>query len=214
MPPAVTATSLTAPTPVTLTPVRAYLRADQIPPPGVGAYGILALHGRPTAATNSRLTMACNAFLAYLPRQEDLPSSVPLTDQMLTIWPVDNPDAPEMKADKCDYMLGHYDLYAAQSAMQDAERQHGDFAGEGPFLIGWSPSDTRGRPDKLVLIVDMSSYDSQDRFDHALQFWKEKIVEEPDLWRSGWSLDQLRLAIRDFTDRYGSDIVHAVRLSH
>ena len=35
-----------------LLPVRAYLRADQIPPLGAGAYGLVVLHSKPTTATS------------------------------------------------------------------------------------------------------------------------------------------------------------------
>jgi hypothetical protein len=196
-----------------LVPVRTFLDKDHIPPEGVGAYGILAFRGRPTAATMHRLSMACESFLAYLPRLFDVPKYVSLSDQMVTIWPIDNPDAAEVKAENCNFLLKHYNIYPAGQAMQDARRQKAKFDGDGPFLIGWSPSDARGKPDKLVLVVDMSGYESQDRFDHAFQFWKEKIVLNPELWRSGWSLDQVRLAIRDFVDKYGADILKAAHLS-
>lgn len=199
--------------PADLVPVRAYLRSTEIPPQGVGAYGIVALHARPTEATSARLTMACTAFITALERQADLPSSVALGDQMLTIWPLDDPAATEAKADKCNYVLDHYDIYSADSAMKDAAKQKADFRGRGPFLIGWSPSDTRGKPDKLVLVIDMSVYTTQADFEHAFRQWKEKIVQNPELWRHGWSLENLRLVIRDFADKYGRDILFAAHLS-
>jgi hypothetical protein len=68
-------------------------------------------------------------------------------------------------------------------------------------------------PDKLVLVVDMSPYDSQDSFNEALMFWKTKIVEDPKLWRSGFSVESFRLAVRDFVDHYGNAILVAAKLS-
>jgi hypothetical protein len=197
---------------IELHPARIYLRPAAIPPK-VAAYGIFALHGRPTSATRPRLMMACMAFVSYLVRAADLPSSVGPDQQMLTIWPLDNPDAQEAKADKCDYLLNNYAVAAADSAIADADRQGVYFNGQGPFLIGWSPSDTRGVPDKLALVVDMSAYTSQDSFDHAFMFWKRKIVENPELWRQGFSLEKWRLAIRDFADTYGNEILSAAHLS-
>lgn len=196
-----------------LVPLRTFLDKNHIPPEGVGAYGILAFRGKPTAATKHRLSMACESFLAYLPRASDVPKSVSLADQMVTIWPIDNPDAPEVAAENCNFLLEHYNTYPADQAMQDARRQKAKFDGDGPFLIGWSPSNARGKPDKLVLVVDMSGYASQDRFDHAFLFWKDRVILDPELWRSGWSLDQVRLAIRDFADHYGADILKAAHLS-
>jgi hypothetical protein len=196
-----------------LVPVRAYLRSADIPPAEFGAYGIMAFRAKPTSVTRERLKMACASFIAYLPRQIDVPRSVPRNDQMLTIWPLDSPDADQARKDDCDFLVDHYELYAADSAISDASKQGAQFGNDGPFLIGWSPSYTRGVPDKLVLVVDMSSYSSQDSFNQALRFWKEKIVEDPALWRFGFSLEKFRLSVRDFADHYGETILAAAHLS-
>ncbi|HJS87290.1 MAG TPA: hypothetical protein VJ779_17690, partial [Acetobacteraceae bacterium] len=84
--------------------------------------------------------------------------------------------------------------------------------GRGPFLIGWSPSNMRGVPDAIVLIVDMSDFESQQSFDEAFLFWQRKIVEDPQLWRSGFSLERVRLAVRDFVDHYGKSIEAAIKI--
>ena len=198
-----------------LVPVREYLRSADIPSVAAnfGAYGIMAFRAKPTSVTRDRLKMACASFIAYLARRAEVPNSVPLSDQMLTIWPLDEPYADEAKKDNCDFLVDHYELYAADSAISDASKQGGKFGSDGPFLIGWSPSNTRGVPDKLVLVVDMSSYSSQDSFNQALRFWKEKIVEDPALWRSGFSLEKFRLSVRDFVDHYGETILAAAHLS-
>ena len=147
------------------------------------------------------------AYVASLPRQSTLPASVPPSDQMLTIWPLDDPDSDKAKRDDCDFALEHYDLYAGISAIQDAERQNVVLDGVGPFLIGWSPSNTRGIPDKLVLVIDLSPFESQNSFDDAFLMWQKKIVQNPELWRGGFSLEQIRLGLRDFVDHYGQDVV-------
>jgi hypothetical protein len=192
-----------------LVPVRAYLRSSDIPPPTVGAYGVVAFRARPTPASRSRLLMTCTAFVASIEAQKSLPSTVAISDQMLTIWPLDDPSSPNAEKDDCDFAIDHYDLYAADTAIADAETQGAKFGDDGPFLIGWSPSNTRGVPDKLVLVVDMSRYSSQDSFDHAFQFWKQEIVENPSLWRTGFSIEAIRLAARDFADHYGDTILKA-----
>jgi hypothetical protein len=210
--PASPSSSPTAPA-AELWPARAYLRGADIPPRGVGAYGVVSLRGRATPAERGRLIMLCKAYEAYLPLQATLPASIAPGDQMLTVWPLDDPEAPQAKADSCDYAVDHYDLVAGDAAIRDARRQHQKLAGRGPFLIGWSPSNTRGRPDKLVLVVDMSRFTSQDSFDTALQFWKTEVVENPTLWRSGFSRQSLKLAIRDFFDTYGQELLSVVKLS-
>lgn len=195
-----------------LIPVREYLRATEIPPDGVGAYGIIAFKSKGTSATRSKLMMVCASFIAHFPPNDSIPATVPLSDRMITIWPLDDPEAEKAKADDCDYVVDHFDLYAAESAIADAELQHADFSGEGPFLIGWSPSNTRGVPNDLVLVVDMSADNTQERIDRDFTFWKDKIVEDPPLWRSGFSMERVRVAIHDFADQYGSDVIDAIKL--
>lgn len=195
-----------------LRPVRAFMRAADVPPPTVGAYGLVAFRAKPTSATRARLLMACTAFIASLPRQQDLAGIVPVSEQMVTIWPVDDPAAKQVVADDCDFLIDHYDLYGGVSAIEDAGRQGAALEGQGPYLIGWSPSNTRGVPDKIVLVVDLSSFQSQDSFNSAFLFWQKKIVEDPQLWRRGFAIERIRLALRDFVDHYGEDILSAVKI--
>ena len=131
---------------------------------------------------------------------------------MITVWPLDQPDAAQAKADDCDFVLEHYDLNASDAAIKDARKQQATFDGEGPYLVGWSPSNTRGVPDKLVLVVDMSADNTQALIDHKFLFWKNKVIENPALWRGGWSLDGIRVAIKEFADQYGNAMLTAIRL--
>ena len=194
--------------PPRLVPARIYLRAADIPPPSIGAYGVVAFRSKPTPANRERLLRTCIAYRASLPPQNRLPSSIPPIYQMLTIWPLDEPDASEALKDDCDFAVDHYDLAGGILAIQDASHHQGtNLEGIGPFLIGWSPSNTRGVPDKVVLVFDLSSLESQASFDEAFLIWQKKIVENPALWVSGFSAKRIQLALRDFVDHYGSDVV-------
>ena len=191
-----------------LVPARVYLRAADIPPPSIGAYGVVALRSKPTPANRERLLRTCIAYRASLPPQKTLPSSIPPSNQMLTIWPLDEPDASDALKDDCDFAVDHYDLAGGILAIQDASRHQGaNLEGIGPFLIGWSPSNARGVPDKVVLIFDLSRLESQASFDEAFAIWQKRIVENPTLWVSGFSVAKIRLALRDFVDHYGTDVV-------
>jgi hypothetical protein len=194
-----------------LTPLRAYLAGRDLPPNGIAAYGVIALRARPTPDTRPRLARVCEAFRANIPRQRDAPASLPKSDQMLSVWPVDDAVQAE-RLDTCDFALDHYDLLAGQSAIRDAQRQTAELGGEGPFLLGWSPSSTRGQPDKLVMVVNLSGLTSSDSMDAAFRFWVEKVVEDPAMWRGGFSREKLRYSIRDFLDRYGDDLVKVVTI--
>lgn len=193
-----------------LQPVRAYLRASQIPPAGAGAYGLVVFHSRPTPASRARLKMVCTSFVAFFPRQETATAAV--RDQMITVWPLDNPEAIQARNDDCDYAIDHYDLIASEAAMSDAQRQRAYFGGEGPYLVGWSPSSTRGVPDALVLVVDMSADNRQADIDNKFLFWKNKIIDDPAAWRHGWSTERVRVSIRNFADEYGQSMLDAIKL--
>ena len=195
--------------PNSLVPVRQYVRASDIPPDGVGAYGILAFKSRPTDTTRPRLLKVCQAFKAYLPRRESIPTKVNVNEQMITIWPLDDPGADGARSDDCNFIIDHYDLYAGLAAITDAKRQGAQMDGEGPFLIGWSPSNTRGVLDKIVLVFNLSKFESQDSFNKMFELWQSKIIEDPDMWRSGFSVEEIRLVIRDFVDHYGKDFTDA-----
>jgi hypothetical protein len=132
---------------------------------------------------------------------------------MITIWPIDKPGAALRGKESCDLMFRHYDLYAGQAAIADATAQGKTLSGRGPFLIGWSPPDSRYVKHAIVLVVDMSEFETQASFDEALMFWQDKVVEDPTLWESGFSIKKIRLALRDFSDHYGSDILKAVNYS-
>lgn len=194
-----------------LRPARAFLRAEEIPPPGVGAYGVVALRSKPTSANLERLMTACRAFLSSLPSQSTLPASLRIRDQMITIWPLMMPNSSNNHDNDCEYLTNNYELYGGISAIEDAAGQGRHLNGRGPFLIGWSPSEKRGQPDAIVLVLDMSSIDSQASFDDAFGLWQQRIVENPELWRHGFSSERLRLAIRDFADHYGQDILAGLR---
>ena len=131
---------------------------------------------------------------------------------MITVWPLDNPEAEEARRDDCDYALDHYDLVASEAAIRDAHVQHADFSGEGPYLVGWSPSNSRTVPDALVLVVDLSADTTQPQIDQKFLFWKNEIVEDPSKWRSGFVAERIRESIRKFADTYGQAMLDAIKL--
>ncbi|RDJ05819.1 hypothetical protein [Rhizobium grahamii] len=197
---------------ISLLPVRAYIRTTDIPPPGFGAYGVVTFQSTATDANAAKLKMVCRAFVATFPKNHQIPDSVRLEDRMITLWPIFHVADPAVAADDCDFVTSDYDLGAAALAMRDARLQGAEFEGEGPYLVGWSPSDSRGRKDKLVLVVDMSAANDQIAIDRLFLFWKQKIIDDPDAWRGGFSLERLRVSIKDFADKYGQDMLDAIKL--
>jgi hypothetical protein len=196
-----------------LVPVRQFLRSSDIPPADVGAYGLLVLKSKATTANQEKLLMVCQSYIAHFAPSESIPDSVPMSDRMITIWPLMHPESASAKADDCQFAVKDYDLFASEKAINDAIHQKANFDGVGPFLVGWSPSSSRGKIDKIVLVVDLSKKDTQAGIDREFDFWKSKIVEDPSLWRHGWSIESIRQAIKDFSDQYGQDVVDSIKLA-
>lgn len=203
--------SASAPSSGALVPLRVYLKSADIPPKQVAAYGVVALRARPTSATLDRLMKVCESYKAHLPPQSSRPD-LPPQSQMLTVWPLDNPDAPKAKEDDCGYVLDHYDVSGGVAAIADARRQGARLNGEGPFLIGWSPSASRGRMGQLVLTVDMSGFQTQQRIDSAFDYWQDEVIEKPALWRHGFSIESFRDSLQEFVNTSGPGIMDFVKL--
>jgi hypothetical protein len=192
-----------------LQPLRAYLSAKDIPPPDVGAYGLVVFRSRPTPANREKLMKVCLSFVAHF--DPSTKGTAAVGDQMWTVWPVDDPNAKEVKKDDCSYAIEHYDLIAAENAISDATLQHADFSGEGPFLVGWSPSKSRKIPDSVILVVDMSSDQTQQEIDHQFEFWKNEIVGDPEKWRGGFLTERIKERLRQYADRYGPALLESIK---
>lgn len=167
---------------VPLLPVREYLKAAGLPPSSTGGYGIVAFTSNVTSATRAKHLMVCRSFVAHFPSNASLASTPPLSDRMITVWPLDDPKAAEAAADDCGYIVDHTDAAAGASAIAEAAGQRVNLKGEGPFLIGFSPSNTLGGRDVLVLVVDLSAAATQERIDREFAFWKDEIVADPSPW--------------------------------
>ena len=137
-------------------------------------------------------------------------ASVPTQQQMVTVWPVDSMTVPEQlkRANPdCDVAISHYDLPTALTALKEARtQQHSEFLGQGPYLLGWAPSSTKGQKDALVLVVDLSNARTSAELVERFKFWREQIEQKPELWRRGWDKPGVLALIRNWADRWGTMI--------
>lgn len=192
--------------PGTLTAVRALILPDEMPPSGVAAYGMVAFPALPLAGDRPRFGFVCDAYLSTLVSTEAA-RDVPRDQQMITFWPVtahpEGADDPE-----CGAMIDRYDLKAGLDAIRDADTGRQQFASRrGPFLIAWSPTASRALPDAVILVIDMSNLESAESFQETFKAWRQKIVDDPKFWQNGFSLEAVRLALRDALDTYGARLV-------
>jgi hypothetical protein len=143
-------------------PSRAFAGPTQYPPSRFAAYGIVAFPSRAVPDDIARYVMICEAFVASLPSHLEV--RAPIEMQMVTVWPIqtdrdaDNLDiASRDSSELCKHAVDSYGLVAALAAINDARRSHAVLDGLGPYLLAWSPPNTKGRAnalgpvDKLVL---------------------------------------------------------------
>ena len=118
---------------------------------------------------------------------------------MVTIWPVISRSAWATLAanPNCWSATEYYDLPTALIALKEARTEQRTFLGEGPYLLAWAPSSTKGKKDALVLIADLSDARTDADFLNRFRAWRDEIEKKPEIWgRGGWSELDLRPLIR------------------
>jgi hypothetical protein len=205
--------ALPHPPPPKLWAVRALIEPAEMPPrDGVG-YGIVAFTTRPLSHDIERYKSICEAYKATLISVPELPSNTPPSEQMITYWPITNKNTPEAQRADCPYLVSNYALRLGLDAIKDADKQNQRLASRrGPFLIAWAPSESRFVPDAVVLVLDLSDKDSQRSFTEVFQDWRQKITDNPEVWRrqNGFDIEMVRRIMRDTFDRYGDGVLRLI----
>lgn len=189
---------------------RSFFGPHTYPPQAFAAYGIVAFPETAVATTRERHLMACRAYVATLPKPGEL--SVAPTAQMVTVWPVDSDEtAVRLMAmpgeEPCAEAVAHYHLPTALQAIAQASRRHPLRDGAGPYLFAWAPASAKGDPDAPVLVADLSTAATQTQFNERFRGWRTDIEGNPQLWRNGWSLAELRAVVRAWADTYGPAVL-------
>jgi len=207
------AASSAASGPSRLRAVRALIEPAEMPPrDGVG-YGIVAFTTRPLSHDIERYKAICEAYKATLISVLELPANTPPSEQLVTYWPITNKNTPEAQRADCPHLVANYALRLALDAIQDADKRNQKLASRrGPFLIAWAPSESRFVPDAVVLVLDLSDKDSQRSFTEVFQDWRQKITDNPEVWRrpNGFNVEMVRRIIRDTFDRYGDGVLRLI----
>jgi outer membrane protein OmpA-like peptidoglycan-associated protein len=199
---------------------RIFAGPNQYPPRNFAAYAILAFRTKATSQSRSRYEAICEGYLAAIPQSSALADrEVPLSEQMTTVWPLENKEladelnvAREPQLERCADIVNGIDTITSADAFAAARRSdgRGEFTGEGPFLMAWSPSTTFGQAQTLVLTLDLSNVTTVQEATNRFSDWANRIEKNPKLWRNGWDLEALRTTIRQFADKYGARILIAL----
>lgn len=190
---------------------RIFASPNRHPPTEFAAYGILAFRSRPSPFNRDRHMMFCHAYLAVLPHASEL--AVPRSEQMVTVWPVSSDEASALLnllstqinrlQIACQMAVEDYGLVIAKQALKDAEMSGRNLSGGGPYLLAWSPSADKGKPDALVLVSDLSDITTYEQAQERFLAWSRDIESDPALWARGWDVERLRVRIRSWVDKYG-----------
>lgn len=190
---------------------RQFAGPTQFPPTDFAAYGILAF---PAVASiereQARHVNFCNAYLSVLQHTSKVP--LPRGQQMVTVWPIESDRTAKRlnllsRELVCIEAISAYGLTISQQAILQAKNAGVDVSGRGPFLIAWAPPQTKGLKDAIVLHLDLSAFEAQENVTDMIRYWSERIVQNRDLWLSGWDAELTRIEIRNWADRFGSNIL-------
>ena len=188
---------------------RLFVAPHDFPPEEYAAYGIVAFPTLSTPETIVRYRLVCQAYWATLPPSSDL--DTPISQQMVTVWPVDDPKSPMLgnnMAQACNYAIDHYNLTTALIALKEAaDADIEALNGVGPYLLAWSPARAFGEKDTIVLALDLSTATTSQNFVEQFQAWREKIEGDPSLWQRGFDPERLRIAIKYWVDRWGTALL-------
>ena len=198
---------------------RTFSGPEDFPPAEVAGYGIIAFPERPNAteASSARFMLFCNAWAAGFETSQNLVArNVPRQEQMITVMPLDTGAAALAAREAtlnttpkpCEIALENYGLIEALTALARArlaaartdnvERMDK----RGPYLLAWSPGARFTDQDALVLVADLTNSTTEEQIAADMRDWRDEIQKKPELWRTGWSADGLRVTLQRWFDRH------------
>ena len=197
---------------------RAFAGPRQYPPTQFAAYGIVAFQSLPfdTDETN-RYVNICRGYLAAVPRAKNLlDQGIPLSKQMVTVWPLDNARLSDKLniTDQdpsliCRKAVLAIDIASSRNAIVNARltKPGESFDGRGPYVIAWSPAQSFGKPNAAVLILNLSNVSTAAQAAELFRAWSSDVEGNPQLWTGGWNNQSLKVILRLWADRWGSKIL-------
>lgn len=196
---------------VELRATRIFSGPSQYPPSEFAAYGIVAFPSLATSSDRDRHIMICEAYVATLPSASEV--ARPPSEQMVTVWPVETDELGRRltllsPSETCSEAVGSYNQLMSQRALRLAERtEPGVGRGRGPFLLAWSPGEQHGSVGAHILHVDMSRVETEAQAKEVIYRWARDIETNPELWRRGWDLEKVRIALQAWSDDIGGRVL-------
>jgi len=187
---------------------RIFAGPNQYPPESYAAYGILAFKSRASNQTYNRHKAICDAYVSSIPHATELSTSI--SNQMVTVWPIDTDYDSDVinkiERDKvCAMGISKYGLKLSHEAINAAKLAGVQLDNAGPFLLAWSPAKEMGKPDAVVLYLDLSHVITYEQAEPVMQMWTREIEGDYDkCCKDGWDLELIKQTLREFHDFYGT----------
>ena len=183
-----------------------------MPPESFAAYGVIIFKSRASSFDIERHKLICEAYLSALPHFRELDQ--PVQNQMVTVWPINSDEvASEINqlrgTEICDRAIDHYGLPFAQGKLAElraytsVEGEY-DTSSDGPFLVAWAPGTKITDKGAVALFVDMTDVYTYPQAIRLMGNWRDRIQEDPSVWRDGFQSESLVAVLRNFFDRYGA----------
>lgn len=183
-------------------PARDVLLSGQAAPQGYGAYGYVIFTERPSDKNLDRYLAMGNAYLRHLEPVARY-GSPPASWIMPTFWLAGKDFNPYRKGSRI--WIDQYD-YARAKAIASSVNA---LSSQGPLLVAWNQPFEDTAAGEKALVLDLSGFSNED-LDRGLRIWKDKITQDPKLWKDGLNLLIAREAFRNFLERYGDKVINAV----
>jgi hypothetical protein len=165
---------------------------------------LVAFKSLASTSDRQKYIMICKAYVRTLPHSPNV--GAPVERQMVTVWPIDTVDnalkaSNPLEEETCEFVVNHYGLEAAHDALDDPQIARYVQGKRGPFLLAWAPTATKGTPDALVLVSDLSYVSTDESAKRLFERWREEIENDPSLWdNDGWSIEKISIKIADWAD--------------
>ncbi|MBK8945384.1 MAG: hypothetical protein IPM32_08955 [Ignavibacteriae bacterium] len=183
-------------------PVRDFLKSDEDPQEGFGAYGYLLFTHRPIDSEKERYSIICNSFFSEIIDMNEY-SEYDISKFMVTFWLIKDSKDLTSKNNNCEEYISNYDFARAQVIASSINRN----SVEGPILVAWTLPFLLNNNKSAQLILDMSNFSNED-ISRAFRIWKDRITQNPEVWNDGFVMQIIVEEFRSLIQKYGQTFIN------
>ena len=181
--------------PVKNIPASSYVYQGEKEVTGYGAYGYVLFASKPNSVNANRYLETAEAFLDTLENVSSYSKYDPKS-LMVTSWPL----VTRKIIINAPSLVDAYDYSLSTKILSSIDRLDVN----GPVLVAFDISYVS--KSKHMLMLDMSKF-SDEEIRNAFLIWRDKISQDPKLWKNGFDLALIKIEFRSFLNKYGDSIL-------